>query len=70
MLDTRCSVAMCHCLLIVKDEDGYVFIMSRTDDVINVAGHRLSTGEMEEIAARHPAVGLRVDCSNDHFSGG
>ncbi|MEE2000647.1 propionyl-CoA synthetase [Alkalimonas sp. MEB108] len=38
------------------DEDGYVFIMGRTDDVINVAGHRLSTGEMEEIIARHPAV--------------
>ncbi len=39
-----------------KDEDGYVFIMGRTDDVINVAGHRLSTGEMEEIIADHPAV--------------
>ncbi|WP_136681209.1 propionyl-CoA synthetase [Neptunomonas sp. XY-337] len=39
-----------------KDEDGYVFIMGRTDDVINVAGHRLSTGEMEEIVAGHPAV--------------
>lgn len=39
-----------------KDEDGYVFIMGRTDDVINVAGHRLSTGEMEEIIAAHPAV--------------
>ncbi|MEY3018002.1 MAG: propionyl-CoA synthetase [Pseudomonadota bacterium] len=39
-----------------KDEDGYVFIMGRTDDVINVAGHRLSTGEMEEIVADHPAV--------------
>lgn len=39
-----------------KDEDGYVFIMGRTDDVINVAGHRLSTGEMEEIVAAHPAV--------------
>ncbi|WP_333608053.1 propionyl-CoA synthetase [Arsukibacterium sp.] len=38
------------------DEDGYVFIMGRTDDVINVAGHRLSTGEMEEILASHPAV--------------
>ncbi len=38
------------------DEDGYVFIMGRTDDVINVAGHRLSTGEMEEIVAAHPAV--------------
>lgn len=39
-----------------KDEDGYVFIMGRTDDIINVAGHRLSTGEMEEILAAHPAV--------------
>ncbi len=39
-----------------KDEDGYVFIMGRTDDVINVAGHRLSTGEMEEIVAGHNAV--------------
>jgi propionyl-CoA synthetase len=39
-----------------KDEEGYVFIMGRTDDVINVAGHRLSTGEMEEIVAGHPAV--------------
>lgn len=38
------------------DADGYVFIMGRTDDVINVAGHRLSTGEMEEILAAHPAV--------------
>ena len=39
-----------------KDEEGYVFIMGRTDDVINVAGHRLSTGEMEEIVAGHSAV--------------
>ncbi|MFY0663284.1 MAG: acetate--CoA ligase [Natronospirillum sp.] len=38
------------------DDDGYVFIMGRIDDVINVAGHRLSTGEMEEIIAAHPAV--------------
>ncbi len=38
------------------DEDGDVFIMGRTDDVINVAGHRLSTGEMEEVVASHPAV--------------
>lgn len=38
------------------DNDGYLFIMGRTDDVINVAGHRLSTGEMEEIVAAHPAV--------------
>jgi propionyl-CoA synthetase len=38
------------------DEDGYLFIMGRTDDVINVAGHRLSTGEMEEIVAAHSAI--------------
>jgi propionyl-CoA synthetase len=38
------------------DDDGYLFIMGRTDDVINVAGHRLSTGEMEEIVASHDAV--------------
>lgn len=38
------------------DDDGYVFIMGRTDDVINVAGHRLSTGEMEQVLAGHPAV--------------
>lgn len=39
-----------------KDEDGYVFITGRVDDVINVAGHRLSTAEMEEIVASHKAV--------------
>jgi propionyl-CoA synthetase len=39
-----------------KDEDGYVFVMGRVDDVINVAGHRLSTGAMEEIVAMHPDV--------------
>ena len=38
------------------DEGGYTFIMGRVDDVINVAGHRLSTGEMEEIVAQHPDV--------------
>jgi propionyl-CoA synthetase len=38
------------------DEDGYVFVMSRTDDIINTAGHRLSTGGMEEILADHPDV--------------
>ncbi|WP_134679004.1 propionyl-CoA synthetase [Paracoccus ravus] len=38
------------------DEDGYLYVMSRTDDVINVAGHRLSTGAMEEVLATHPAV--------------
>ncbi|MEP2781660.1 MAG: propionyl-CoA synthetase [Pseudoruegeria sp.] len=39
------------------DEDGYLYIMARTDDVINVAGHRLSTGAMEEVLASHPDVG-------------
>ena len=38
------------------DEEGYLFVMGRTDDVINVAGHRFSTGEMEEIIGGHPAV--------------
>jgi propionyl-CoA synthetase len=38
------------------DADGYVFVMARTDDVINVAGHRLSTGAMEEVLTSHPAV--------------
>jgi len=38
------------------DDDGYVFVMGRTDDVINVAGHRLSTGGMEEVLASHPDV--------------
>lgn len=38
------------------DEDGYVYVMGRVDDIINVAGHRLSTGEMEEIVAQHPDV--------------
>ena len=38
------------------DEDGYLYIMARTDDVINVAGHRLSTGAMEEVLSSHPAV--------------
>ena len=39
-----------------KDEDGYLYIMARTDDVINVAGHRLSTGQLEEVLADHPDV--------------
>jgi propionyl-CoA synthetase len=39
-----------------RDEDGYLFVMSRIDDVINVAGHRLSTGAMEEVLAAHPDV--------------
>ena len=38
------------------DEDGYVWIMSRTDDIINVAGHRLSTGAIEEVLAEHKDV--------------
>ena len=38
------------------DDDGYLWIMSRTDDIINVAGHRLSTGAMEEVLAAHPDV--------------
>ncbi|HEY0223830.1 MAG TPA: propionyl-CoA synthetase [Pseudolabrys sp.] len=38
------------------DDDGYVYVMSRTDDIINVAGHRLSTGGMEEVLAGHPDV--------------
>jgi len=40
----------------MMDEDGYLWIMARTDDVINVAGHRLSTGGMEEVLAGHPDV--------------
>ncbi len=39
-----------------RDDDGYVYIMSRIDDIINVAGHRLSTGAMEEVLADHPEV--------------
>ncbi len=39
-----------------RDEDGYVYVMGRTDDVINVAGHRLSTGRIEEVLAEHAAV--------------
>ena len=39
-----------------RDAEGYVYIMGRVDDVINVAGHRLSTGELEEVVAAHPAV--------------
>ncbi len=50
-----------------RDEDGYLYIMARTDDIINVAGHRLSTGGMEEVLAAHPdvaecaVVGIRDD---------
>jgi propionyl-CoA synthetase len=44
----------------VLDGDGYVFVMARTDDIINCAGHRLSTGSMEEVCATHPDV---VECA-------
>lgn len=54
----------------IIDEDGYVYIMSRTDDIINVAGHRLSTGSMEEVLASHPDV---AECAvigiADHLKG-
>ncbi len=53
-----------------RDSDGYLYVMGRIDDVINVAGHRLSTGQMEEILANHPAV---AECAvigvNDAFKG-
>jgi len=53
-----------------RDSDGYLYVMGRTDDVINVAGHRLSTGEMEEVLASHPAV---AECAvigvNDQLKG-
>ena len=52
------------------DEDGYIFVMGRTDDVINVSGHRLSTGEIEAAVAEHPAV---AECAviglNDELKG-
>ncbi len=53
-----------------RDEGGYLYVMGRIDDVINVAGHRLSTGQMEEVLASHPAV---AECAvigvNDDFKG-
>jgi propionyl-CoA synthetase len=53
-----------------RDSDGYLYVMGRIDDVINVAGHRLSTGEMEEVLASHPAV---AECAvigvNDELKG-
>jgi propionyl-CoA synthetase len=53
-----------------KDPDGYVFVMGRVDDVINVAGHRLSTGAMEEVIATHPAVAeCAVMGAADDFKG-
>jgi propionyl-CoA synthetase len=54
-----------------RDADGYVYVMSRTDDIINVAGHRLSTGGMEEVLAAHPDVaecavlGIRDDLKGE-----
>ena len=53
-----------------RDRDGYLYVMGRIDDVINVAGHRLSTGQMEEVLASHPAV---AECTvigvEDDFKG-
>jgi len=52
------------------DEDGYVFVMGRVDDVINVAGHRLSTGGMEEVISKHPDVAeAAVFGINDNLKG-
>jgi propionyl-CoA synthetase len=52
------------------DKDGYLYIMGRVDDVINVAGHRLSTGSMEEVIAKHPAVAeCAVVGAADDFKG-
>lgn len=52
------------------DEDGYVYIMSRTDDVINVAGHRLSSGAMEEVISDHPDVAeVAVVGKKDDYKG-
>ena len=54
----------------VPRQDGYLYVMGRIDDVINVAGHRLSTGQMEEVLASHPAV---AECAvigvNDDLKG-
>jgi len=52
------------------DEDGYLYIMGRIDDVINVAGHRLSTGAMEEVISKHPDVAeCAVIGAEDSFKG-
>lgn len=52
------------------DEDGYIFVMSRTDDIINVAGHRLSTGAIEEVLAGHPDIAeCAVTGVNDSLKG-
>ena len=52
------------------DDDGYIYIMARTDDIINVAGHRLSTGQIEEVISEHPDV---AECAvigiNDELKG-
>ena len=54
----------------VVDEDGYISVMGRTDDVINVAGHRLSTGGLEEVVAAHPSVAeCAVVGAFDHVKG-
>ena len=50
------------------DEDGYVFVMGRVDDVINVAGHRLSTGQMEELIGSHPGVAECAAVSYTHLT--
>jgi propionyl-CoA synthetase len=53
-----------------KDEEGYLYIMARTDDVINVAGHRLSSGAMEEVVADHPDVAeVAVVGARDEYKG-
>ena len=52
------------------DDDGYVYVMSRTDDIINVAGHRLSTGGIEEVLSSHPDVAECAVCGvNDELKG-
>lgn len=58
-----------------RDDDGYLFVMGRTDDIINVAGHRLSTGSMEQVIGQHPAVaecaviGVSDPLKGQHASG-
>ncbi|QCO97761.1 propionyl-CoA synthetase [Arthrobacter sp. 24S4-2] len=58
-----------------RDADGYLFVMGRTDDIINVAGHRLSTGSMEQVIGQHPAVaecaviGVSDPLKGQHASG-
>lgn len=57
------------------DDDAYVFVMARTDDVINVAGHRLSTGSLGQVLAQHPAmaeaavIGVRDELKGQRASG-